>query len=125
VLASYALELKGRRVVADERFTVTAAVRDELFARLRARGIVLDRDVYDAAEPLVTRILGAQIARYVFGPEAEYARALRQDRAMAIALELLNASRSPDDLLNRAATKQAALIQARGDSTARSVAAGR
>src|SRR5688500_13215612 len=125
VLASYALELKGRRAVADERFTVTAAVRDELFARLRARGIAIDRDVYDAAEPLVARILGAQIARYVFGPEAEYARALRQDRAMAIALELLNASRSPDDLLNRAATKQAALIQARGDSTARSVAAGR
>lgn len=125
VLASYALELKGRRAVADERFTVTAAMRDELFARLRARGIALDRDVYDAAEPLVTRILGAQIARYVFGPDAEYARALRQDRAMAIALELLNASRSPDDLLDRAATKQAALIQARGDSTARSAAAGR
>jgi carboxyl-terminal processing protease len=123
VLATYALELKGRRAVADASFTVTPAMRDELYARLRARGVLLDRDVYDGAEPLVTRILGSQIARYVFGPDAEYARALRQDRAMAVALELLNASRSPDDLLNRAATKQAALIQARGDSTARSTAA--
>lgn len=125
VLASYALELKGRRAVTDERFAVNAAMRDELYERLRARGVTLDRGVYEDAEPLITRILGSQIARYVFGPEAEYARALRQDRAMAVALELLNASRSPDDLLNRAAMKQAALLRTRGDSIARRMTAGR
>jgi len=68
------------------------------------RGITVNRSIYDAAEPLVSRILGAQIARYALGPEAEFARGLRNDRSLAVALQLLNGVKSQRELLDRAAT---------------------
>ena len=114
-LAAYALELKARGAVATPDFTVTPAMRAELFARLAKRGVQIDRGTYDRAESLVARVLGAQIARYTFGPHAEIARSLRTDRSVAVALGLLNGVHSPRELLDRAATKQE---QQRADSVA-------
>jgi hypothetical protein len=57
--------------------------------------------VYDSAAPLVTRALGSQITRYVFGPRAEFARSLREDPALAKSLELLHGVDSPRALLER------------------------
>jgi carboxyl-terminal processing protease len=114
-LAAYALELRARGAVATPDFTVTPAMRAELFARLAKRGVQIDRGTYDRAESLVSRVLGAQIARYTFGPRAEIARGLRTDRSVAIALGLLNGVHSPRELLDRAATKQE---QQRADSAA-------
>jgi carboxyl-terminal processing protease len=105
-LAAYALELKGKGAVSSPDFVVTPAMRNELYARLTARGVTLDRAVYDRAESLVTRVLGAQIARYAFGPQAEFARGLRTDQSVAAALGLLNGVRTPKELLDRAATRQ-------------------
>ena len=114
-LAAYALELKARGAVTTPDFTVTPAMRAELYARLAKRGVQIDRGTYDRAESLVARVLGAQIARYTFGPHAEIARGLRTDRSVAIALGLLNGVHSPRELLDRAATKQE---QQRADSAA-------
>ena len=114
-LAAYALELKARGAVTTPDFTVTPAMRAELYARLAKRGVQIDRGTYDRAESLVSRVLGAQIARYTFGPHAEIARGLRTDRSVAIALGLLNGVHSPRELLDRAATKQE---QQRADSAA-------
>jgi carboxyl-terminal processing protease len=114
-LAAYALELKARGAVSSPDFAVTPAMRNELHARLAARGVNIDRTTYDGAESLVTRVLGAQIARYTFGPQAEFARSLRTDRSVAVALALLNGVHSPRELLDRAATKQE---QQRADSVA-------
>ena len=101
-MVDYALSLKASGGVASPDFAVTPAMRDELFRRLAARGIVVPRAVYDSAAPLVSRALGAQIARFVFGQRAEFARTLRQDATLAKALELLHGVESPRALLDRA-----------------------
>ena len=105
-LAAYALELKAKGAVTSPDFVVTPAMRNELYARLAARGVTIPRPVYDGAESLVTRVLGAQIARYTFGPQAEFARGLRTDRSITMALSLLNGVRTPRELLDRATTRQ-------------------
>ena len=115
-LAAYALELKGTGRITSPDFTVTPEMRNALYQRLRARKIVIDSTTWARAAPLVTRILGAQIARYALGPDAEFARGLRNDKALAAALQLLNGVRSQRELLDRAATLGAAT---KVDSTSR------
>lgn len=112
-LAAYALELKASGTITSPDFVVTPAMRAALYDRMLKHGIVISRPVYDAAEPLVTRILGAQIARYALGPDAEFARGLRNDRSLAVSLQLLNGVKSRRELLDRAATMAAA----RADTT--------
>lgn len=116
VLASYALELKGAGTITAPDFVVTPAMRESLHQRLRARKIVIDSTTWANAEPLVTRILGAQIARYALGPEAEFVRGLRSDKALTASLQLLNGTRSQRELLDRAATMAA---RAKADSASR------
>ncbi|HEX8851707.1 MAG TPA: S41 family peptidase [Gemmatimonadaceae bacterium] len=116
VLATYALELKGAGTITSPDFVVTPAMREALYRRLTARKIVIDSTTWANAEPLVTRILGAQIARYALGPDAEFARGLRSDKALAASLQLLNGVRSQRELLDRAATMAAA---AKADSASR------
>jgi carboxyl-terminal processing protease len=100
-MADYALSLKAAGSVANPQFVVTPAMRDELYRRLQARGVILSRAVYDSASSLVTRTLGSQIARYVFGPRAEFARGLREDPTLARAVVLLQGVDSPRVLLER------------------------
>ncbi|NUP72501.1 MAG: S41 family peptidase [Gemmatimonadaceae bacterium] len=104
-MVDYALALKTSRAVASPDFAVTPAMRDELYRRLGARGIVVPRSVYDSATPLVNRALGAQIARYVFGPRAQTARSLREDATLARALALLDGVQTPQALLGRATAR--------------------
>ena len=101
VMVGYALSLKGSRAVTSPDFEVTAAMRDELYRRLGARGIVVDRAVYDAAAPLVNRVLGGEIAQYVFGTGAAFTRSLREDPTLSKALSLLQGVSSPAALLAR------------------------
>jgi carboxyl-terminal processing protease len=101
-LVDYALSLKTSGAVRDPGFVVTPEMRDALYRRLQARGIVVSRAVYDSAAPLVTRALGSQISRYVFGPRAEAARSLREDPTMVKALGLLTGVTSPAQLLGQA-----------------------
>jgi carboxyl-terminal processing protease len=103
-LVDYALSLRGTGAVTSTDFVVTPAMRETLYRRLQSRGIVVPRVVYDSASPLVTRALGAQIARYVFGPRAEFARSLREDATLAKALELLAGAETPEALLARPKT---------------------
>jgi carboxyl-terminal processing protease len=100
-LVDYALSLKTSGSVRDPAFVVTPEMRDALYRRLESRGIVVPRAVYDSAAPLVTRALGSQITRYVFGPRAEAARSLREDPTMMKALGLLSGVTSPAALLNQ------------------------
>jgi carboxyl-terminal processing protease len=100
-IVRYALSLKASHRVGRPDFSVTPAMRDELYRRIRARGIVLDRATYDAASPLVSRALGSQVARYLFGPRTEVARSLRDDATVAKALELLRSAGSAGALVDR------------------------
>ena len=58
-------------------------------------------NVASPIRPLVTRALGSQIARYVFGPRAEASRRLGEDPAVAKAVALLHGVRSPRALIER------------------------
>ena len=111
-MVDYALALKARARSRAPDFVVTPEMRASSTTHDAARDRV-NRAMYDAAAPLVTRILGAQIARYVFGPDAEFARTLRNDRSLAVSLQLLNGVKSERELLDRAATMAAA----RADTT--------
>jgi carboxyl-terminal processing protease len=104
-MVDYALSLKASRAVTSAEFAVTPAMRDELYRRLTARGVAIPRAVYDSAAPLVNRALGAQIARYVFGPRAQSARSLREDATLTRALALLDGVQTPQALLGRAAAR--------------------
>lgn len=105
--AEYAVALKAAGTLGGPDFTVTPAMRDELYRRLRRRGVVLPRGVYDSAATLVTRVLAAQVARYAFGTRAQFARTLRDDPAIARALTLLDGAPSQQALFARAARSAA------------------
>ena len=100
-VVDYALALKATRAVTSPDFTVTPAMREELLRRLVARHLAPPRAVYDSAAPLVTRALSAQISRYVFGAEAEFARSLREDPTLARATTLLAGVTTQAGLLDR------------------------
>jgi carboxyl-terminal processing protease len=102
-VTDYALNLKGRRAIASPDFEVTPAMREEVWRKMRARGIDIPRSVFDEAEAMVSRFIAFDIARYVFGGEAEFRRRAAVDRPLQKALELARGARTEQDLLRRAA----------------------
>jgi carboxyl-terminal processing protease len=101
-VTDYALYLKGTGAVTSPDFVVTPAMRDEVWKRMRSRGIDIPRSVYDEAEPLVSRVIAFDIARYVFGGEVEFRRRASVDKPLQKALELAHGARTEQDLLRRA-----------------------
>jgi hypothetical protein len=101
-ITDYALFLKGTGGITAPDFVVTAAMRDEVWNRMKARGIDIPRNVYDGDEPLVSRMIGLDIARYIFGSEAEFRRRAAADKPLQKALELAHGAKSEQDLLRRA-----------------------
>jgi carboxyl-terminal processing protease len=104
----YALSLKASRGITSPDFVVTPAMREEVWLRMKARGVDIPRAVYDDAEPLVSRVIAFDIARYVFGSEAEFQRRASVDRPLQKALELARGAKTESDLLKKV-TAQAAL----------------
>lgn len=102
-LNDYVTTLRTSRRVTTPAFEVTPSMREELWSRMGRRGITMDRAVYDSAATLVDRLLGYEIARFVFGAEAEFERAARHDPAIGAAVELAAGVRSRRELLDRAA----------------------
>lgn len=102
-VTDYARYLKGRRAIASPDFEVTPAMREEVWRRMTARGVDMPRSVYDEAEEMVSRFIAFDIARYIFGGEAEFRRRAAVDRPLQKALELARGARTEQDLLRRAA----------------------
>jgi carboxyl-terminal processing protease len=107
-LTAYALSLKTSRVVTSADFRVTPEMREAFRQMLERRGITIARAEWDAASPLVTRLLTYEIARYVFGVQAELRRRLEEDRVVNAARELLTGDVTHRTVLERAAAKRAA-----------------
>ncbi|HEV7594391.1 MAG TPA: S41 family peptidase [Gemmatimonadaceae bacterium] len=101
-VTDYALYVKASHGVASPDFVVTPAMRDEVWNRMKQRGIDIPRSVFDEGEPLVTRLIGYEIARYVFGSEAEFRRRASGDKALQRALQLAHGSPSERALLRKA-----------------------
>lgn len=102
-LTDYALSLAGSHSIPSPGFVVTPTMRAELLRRMRTRGITIDSAVYERSTPLIDRVLGYEIARYVFGDQAESARRLHDDTAVAAAAQFVSGATTQQELLRRAA----------------------
>ena len=102
-VTDYARYLKGTGAIYTPAFEVTPAMRDEVWRRMTVRGVDIPKSVFDEADTLVSRFIAFDIARYVFGGEAEFRRRAAVDRPLQRALELARGARTEQDLLRRAA----------------------
>ena len=107
-LTDYALSIKGSGGVSDEQFVVTPEMRDQVWQRMTSRGVVMDRSIYDQYSGVVSQLLAYDIARYVFGPEAEFKRRVAHDAAIKTSLELSTGATTQQALLRKALARQQA-----------------
>jgi carboxyl-terminal processing protease len=103
VITEMALNAKANHSITSPDFVVTPAMKEELWQRVTTRGVKLSRGTFDQAGPVISRLLGYEIARYVFGPDAEMRRRASSDPALAKAVSLATGVKSEADLLRRAA----------------------
>jgi hypothetical protein len=113
VLTSYALDLKAEDGVSDPDFRVTAQMRREVVNRLREREVELPDSVVRSASDLLDRQIGYEVARYVFGREAESRRRMWDDAQIGAALKLLEGVATPEELFTRLAAQSARLSESR------------
>jgi len=99
VLYSYALQLKG---TVSPNFTVKPEWRDELYRRLQAAKITVDRAQYDSAAPLINRWIGNQVAELAFGDSTEFRRQIPDDKQLQRAIDLLSKGGTQKDLFSLA-----------------------
>jgi carboxyl-terminal processing protease len=102
VITGFALEQKSAKGVSSESFTITPAMREQIYDRLKQKGVELTRDEFNQGSRLVDLQLGVEIARYVFGRQAEFRRRAGEDRQMQTALDLLRKADTPKELLGLA-----------------------
>ncbi|MEO6525627.1 MAG: S41 family peptidase [Gemmatimonadaceae bacterium] len=94
-IADYALEL-ARTAKAD--FKVQPQWRDELFNRLMAKEVKVDRAQFDAASRYVDRVLEQRVARAVGGDSTAKRRDIAFDAPLRKALEIMEKGGTQRDL---------------------------
>jgi carboxyl-terminal processing protease len=100
----YSLELSKN---ATPNFTVPPQWREELYHRLEAKGVTLDRKDYDASSRYVDRLLEQRVARFAFGDSAAKRRDLPYDAPLRKAIELLDRGTTQKELFALASTEGA------------------
>lgn len=70
-------------------FTVTPAMREDLYRRLVAAKVPVDRAVWDAGRPWVDRYLERQVARASFGDTTAFRHAEKDDVQLERAVQIL------------------------------------
>src|SRR5688500_14829193 len=106
-LTDYALHLKASRGITSQKFTVTPEMLDEVWKRMIARGVVMDRSIFDESATAIGQLLALDIARYVFGPEAAFKRRVANDRAIKTALQIATGVTSQQTLLQKRLARDA------------------
>jgi carboxyl-terminal processing protease len=106
-LTSYAIELKEGNRLANQNFTVTEGMVDEIVRRIRAKGAELPDSVVAGARSLLQQEFGYEAARYVFGRSAEFRRRMADDQQVKRALSLAQKAKTPQELLTLATTQPA------------------
>jgi carboxyl-terminal processing protease len=102
VMTTYALELKNAGTLKSPDFSVTPAMRSEVYRRLHAKGVDISQSTFDGASRWVDSQLGYVVARYVFGRSAEFRRRAADDPQVQTALSLLSQASTPKALLSLA-----------------------
>ena len=100
-LSGTAEQLVKRRVVRDPLFTVDPAMRDALYAAMRAKGVDVSRTIFDDVHGSVDRVLGQEMARVAFGIPGAQQRAVRTDAVVTQAVALLQGVETADALFKR------------------------
>jgi carboxyl-terminal processing protease len=98
-LSVAAAAIVGQSHPASPRFSVTADMREALWASLVERGVPVRRWVFDAAEMTVNRDLGYAVARQRWGESAEIERRSGDDPAVRAALALTSRAATPGALV--------------------------
>ncbi|MDQ3950219.1 MAG: S41 family peptidase [Gemmatimonadota bacterium] len=104
-LHDYALEL-SRQVRPD--FQVQPGWRDELYRRLQAKGVTVDRAQWNAASRYVDTQLEQRVTRLAFGDSTAKRRSLKYDAPLRKAIEVANRGQTQKDLFTIAAAEAAA-----------------
>jgi hypothetical protein len=103
-LATYALAEQLMTGVRPD-FTVQPAWRDTLFARWKAAKVPVGRAQFDAARPLIDRLLVDRISELAFPDSVAFRRRIVDDRQLSRALDLMRHARSQADLFTLAAAQ--------------------
>ncbi len=98
-LVGAAIEVKERNLVRSEEFEVTDEMRKMVFDHLASKDILLTDEAKLGGQTLIDDHLSYEIARYVFGREAELRRRSADDKQVSQAVSLLTRSASPADLI--------------------------
>ena len=101
-MVDVAIGLRSRDAVRSRDFVVTQRMLDDLWTAMRGRGFRFDRATFDGARPLVSSLLAREIARFVFGPDAEGERAIAGDKVIQEAVRRAVSASSPQALLDGA-----------------------
>jgi carboxyl-terminal processing protease len=96
----YALTLKDG---VSSTFTVQPAWRDELFRRLRDKGVDVSKTEWDAGREYVDRVLSNWLARFAFGDSTAKRVAVRDDNQLLAAIDLIKRGRTQKELFTLAA----------------------
>lgn len=95
VLYDYAYELRNK---VTPNFTVQPAWREELYRRFQAKGIEVDRALYNGASRFIDRELEIRVARLAFGDSTARRRTVDEDPQLRQALDLLRRGNTQQDL---------------------------
>ena len=96
-IALYELSLQLKSGVTKE-FTVTPEWRDQLYQRLIAVGVKIERAEYDAAAPFIDRMLESRVASMAFGDSTAFRRGIAFDSQLRRAIEMLKSGRTQREL---------------------------
>jgi carboxyl-terminal processing protease len=91
----YGLELSKQ---VSPGFTVQPAWRDEFYKRLQAKGVVVDRKMFDAAQRYIDRTLEQRVARFAQGDSGAKRRDLQYDAPLRQAISILEKGQTQRDL---------------------------
>jgi carboxyl-terminal processing protease len=109
VLTTYALELKRTKALQTESFKVSAEMRQDIYQRLKAKGVDVTPAQFNGAGSLVDEQLGYEITRYLFGRPAEFRRRSLDDHQLQTAVALLRKAQTPKDLMGLAMASASAV----------------
>lgn len=101
-LVATAIDAKQKRTVTNEAFVVDDVLRQAVVSRLAAKGVTLSPEAQANGRSLMDEHIAFEVARYVFGRQAELRRRAASDPQVQAAVALLDASPTPAALMQQA-----------------------
>ncbi|MDQ6612168.1 MAG: S41 family peptidase, partial [Gemmatimonadota bacterium] len=102
LMVQFGLDQKGK--VAPD-FKVTQAWRDDVFSRISAAGIKIDKPTYDAGVAWVDRVIDARVGRAAFGDTTVKRHDMIDDAQLQRALAIMHNSATQKDVFAEAAAE--------------------